>query len=116
MWYTYEQIVIKQADKRRADICALAAFYAAQNACYTLKDGIDSLSRNVAMELRFYAAQNPRIVQLSFTSRRKPDITHNDTQLMNFIETRRSSVIFSDTPVDRSIMHFIQSNVNRKIN
>jgi hypothetical protein len=52
----YEQIVIKQADKHRADICALVAFYAAQNACFILKDGIDSLSRNVAIELRFYAA------------------------------------------------------------
>jgi len=56
MWYLYEQIVIKQADKHRADICALVAFYAAQNACFALKDGIDSLSRNVAMEQRFYAA------------------------------------------------------------
>jgi len=38
----YEQIVIKQTDKRRADICPLVPFYAAQNACFTLKDGIDS--------------------------------------------------------------------------
>jgi hypothetical protein len=52
----YEQIVIKQADKRWADICALVAFYAAQNACFTVKDGIDSLSPDVTMELRFYAA------------------------------------------------------------
>ena len=48
--------MIKQVDKRRAGICALVAFYAAQNACFTLKDGIDSLSRNVIMELSFYAA------------------------------------------------------------
>ena len=52
----YEQIVIKQVDKRRADICGLVALYAAQNAPFILKDGVDSLSRNVAMELRFYAA------------------------------------------------------------
>ena len=55
----YEQIVIKQVHKRRADVCALVAFYAAQNACFTLTDGIDSLSRNVAIELRCYAAYIP---------------------------------------------------------
>jgi len=47
----YEQIVINQVDKRRADICALVAFHR-----MPVLLGIDSLSRNVAMELRFYAA------------------------------------------------------------
>jgi hypothetical protein len=42
----------------------------------TLENGTNKFSQNVSMELPLYAAQNSRL-QISFTSRRKPEITQN---------------------------------------
>ena len=41
----------------------------------THEDGTDMLSGNVGTELPLYAAQHPWREQISFTSRREPEIT-----------------------------------------
>jgi len=43
--------------------------------CLTLESGAKRLSRNVSTKLPFYAAQNPKRVQISFTPRSSPEIT-----------------------------------------
>jgi len=43
--------------------------------CLTPEDGKDGLSRNVDKKMPFYAAYNPKIAQISFKPRRKPEIT-----------------------------------------
>jgi hypothetical protein len=42
--------------------------------CLTLADGAEISSRNVGKELPFYAAENSKTAQISFTLRRKPEI------------------------------------------
>ena len=46
------------------------------HACLTPEDRADGLSRKVGKKIAFYAAKNPKSVQISFTPRRKPVITH----------------------------------------
>jgi hypothetical protein len=41
-----------------------------------IEDGTVRLSRNVGRKLTFFVAQNPKRAQISFTPRRKPEITY----------------------------------------
>ena len=63
-----------------AGICTIFRLQAALNVSFTVKtltveDETDRLSRNVGKKLPFYAAYNPKRAQISFTPRRKPEIT-----------------------------------------
>jgi hypothetical protein len=51
---------------------------------FTHEDGTNSFSRNVDKQLPLHAAKQPRRAQLSYTSRRKPEITQGKFYLFIF--------------------------------
>jgi hypothetical protein len=86
----WEELIKNNKHKLRNERCSLLGFLAAYNRsllppfreklsvpCLDLEDGTDILSRNVGKDHHPTKHKYPRRVQISFTPRRKPEITQN---------------------------------------
>ena len=64
-------------DVSQRNVCPIFNGRAVQEDCLAPEDVTDTLSGNVGKKLQYYAKQNSRRAQLSFTAQRKPEIMHS---------------------------------------
>jgi hypothetical protein len=74
-------------------VVSYQCFRTAYRSHLTLEDGMDSLSQNFGVELPFLSVSSPKILEISFTWRWKPEIVRAPT-LYYFITSIQSIMVF----------------------